>query len=172
MRLQKASLEPPSGLPHLLEQLGASGENGFIGTGQPTDAKTLAGYLQSLVDMDMGVNLRPQWVPMTTFWLVNHEDEIVGVSRLRHRLTPSLLEDGGHIGYYVQPDYRGRGYGKIILTLTLQEARKLDIERALLTVRHDNTPSIRIIETSGGVMEDERTDPDGVRYRRYWISLT
>jgi predicted acetyltransferase len=172
MRLQKASLEPPAGLPHLLEQLGPVGENGFIGTGQPTNTETMPSYLQSLVDMDMGLNLRPQWVPMTTFWLVNHEDEIVGVSRLRHRLTPSLLEDGGHIGYYVRPDYRGRGYGKIILTLTLQEARKLDIERALLTVRHDNIPSIRIIETSGGVMEDERTDPDGVRYRRYWIGLT
>jgi predicted acetyltransferase len=171
MRLQKAALEPPAGLQLLLEQLGAAGENGFIGTGQPPNTETLASYLQSLVDMDIGVNLRPGWVPMTTFWLLNDQDETVGVSRLRHRLTPLLIEDGGNIGYYVQPNYRGRGYGKIILKLTLLEARKLGIENALLTVASSNQPSIRIIESNGGVLEDERTDPEGVLYRRYWISL-
>jgi predicted acetyltransferase len=171
MRLVRASLEPPVGLELLLEQLGTAGENGFVGTGQPPKTETLASYLQTLVDMDMGVNLRPGWVPMTTFWLLDLQDEIVGVSRLRHRLTPSLLEDGGHIGYYVRPDYRGLGYGKTILSLTLIEARKLGIERVLLTVDSDNRPSIRVIEHNGGVMEDERVDAEGDPYRRYWIDL-
>jgi predicted acetyltransferase len=172
MRLQKASHEPPTGLQRLLDQLGAEGENGFMGTGQPPNTETLASYLRSLVDMDVGANLPPQWVPMTTFWLIDDQDEVVGVSRLRHRLTPSLIQDGGHIGYYVRPDYRGRGYGKAILNLTLLEARKLGIERALLTVASSNRPSIRIIESNGGVMEDERVGVDGILHGRYWIRLT
>jgi predicted acetyltransferase len=108
---------------------------------------------------------------MTTFWLLDDSKEIVGVSRLRHRLTASLLEDGGHIGYYIRPAYRGRGHGHELLALTLVEARKLGIQRALLTISSTNTPSIRIAERAGGVLEDERVDAEGVPYRRYWIDL-
>jgi predicted acetyltransferase len=46
------------------------------------------------------------------------------------------------------------------------------LDRVLLTVRSDNQPSIRVIEFNGGVMEDERKDDEGVRYRRYWIDLS
>jgi predicted acetyltransferase len=170
MRLVKASLEPPSGLEELLSQL-AKGENGFVGAGQPANATSLRTYLQSLVDMESGINLRPGWVPMTTHWLLDEDERIVGVSRLRHRLTPSLLADGGHIGYYVLPSERGKGHGTIILRLALIEARELNIDRALLTVNSDNVASIRVIETNGGILEDERVDEDGIPYRRYWIDL-
>ena len=171
VRLVRASLEPPAGLQELLQQLG-DGENGFVGTGQAPSTESLDAYLQSMVDMAAGINLSPEWVPMTTFWLLNDQDEVVGVSRLRHRLTPSLLADGGHIGYYVLPSERAKGYGTVVLRLTLIEARGLDIERVLLTVDSDNEPSIRVIEANGGVQEDERVDEEGVRYRRYWIDLT
>ncbi|MPZ49922.1 MAG: GNAT family N-acetyltransferase [Dehalococcoidia bacterium] len=171
MKLVKASLEPPSGLKMLLEQLGTTGENGFMGTGQPANTDTLASYLQSLMDMDNGANLRPEWVPMTTYWLLDNEEQIVGVSRLRHQLTLALLNDGGHIGYYVLRSQRRKGYGNTILRLTLVEARKLGIQRALLTVESDNIPSIHIAEANGGQLEDERLDEDGVLYRRYWIDL-
>jgi predicted acetyltransferase len=123
------------------------------------------------MDMSDGINLKPGWVPMTTHWLLDDAGEVVGVGRLRHRLTPALLEDGGHIGYYVRPTHRGKGYGTEILRLLLVEARKLGIDRALLTVHSDNGASIRVIERNGGVLEDERTDPEGVPYRRYWIAL-
>ena len=171
MRLVKASLEPPPGLEELLSQLG-EGENGFVGTGQPANTESLGAYVQSLVDMANGINLRPDWVPMTTHWLLDDNERIIGVSRLRHSLTPSLLVDGGHIGYYVLPLERGKGYGTALLRLTLIEARRYGIERALLTVDSDNEPSIRVIERNGGVQEDERVDADGIPYRRYWIDLT
>jgi predicted acetyltransferase len=171
LRLVKASLEPPPRLQDLLAQIGVSGENGFVGTGQPASSESLPAYLQRLVDMDLGLHLRPGWVPMTTYWLLDDEERIVGVSRLRHRLTPALLEDGGHIGYYVRPAERGKGYGTAMLRLTLDEARQLGIERVLLTVDSDNERSIHVIERNGGVMEDERIDENGVAYRRYWIDL-
>jgi predicted acetyltransferase len=42
----------------------------------------------------------------------------------------------------------------------------------LITTNSDNAPSIRVIETNGGVMEDERIDDTGKPYRRYWIETT
>jgi predicted acetyltransferase len=169
MRLVKVSLEPPDGLQVLLDSMVPS-ENGFVGTGQPIAPDMLPRYLQGLVDMAAGLNLQPGLVPMTTRWLLDDDDRVVGVSRLRHYLTPALLVVGGHIGYYVLPEERGKRYGAEILRLTLIEARALGITRALLTVGSANTPSIRVIEGNGGVMEDERVD-DGIPYRRYWIAL-
>jgi len=172
MRLVPVSLDPPPGLEEVLRQLG-HGENGFVGTGQPVDTSTLSSYLRGLVDMADGVNLKPGWVPTTTYWLLDDAGDVAGVSRLRHRLTQALIEDGGHIGYYVRRSERGKGYGTAILRLVLVEACKLGIDRALLTVDSDNAPSIRVIESNGGKLEDERTDPEtGGFYRRYWIDLS
>jgi len=173
MRLQKASLKAPRGLLEMYRELGP-GENGFFGEGDVATGKIpLGDHLQWLVDMSQGRNLRPDWVPMTTYWLLDDSGAVAGVSRLRHTLTPRLLNDGGHIGYYIRPAYRGKGHGTSILNLTLTEARKLSLDRVLLTVGAGNTPSIRIIEGRGGFLEDERTDPEnGVPYRRYWIDLT
>jgi predicted acetyltransferase len=92
------------------------------------------------------------------------------MSRLRHELNDVLLYHGGHIGYYVRAAVRGRGYGTVLLALTLAKGRTLGIERFLLTVDSDNAPSIRVIEGNGGLLEDERVDREtGRRFRRYWI---
>jgi len=172
MRLVKVSLEPPPGLADVYRELGAS-ENGFFGEAEVASGKLpMQEHLQRLVDMSEGRNLRRRWVPMTTHWLLHDAGVVAGVSRLRHRLTPELLNDGGNIGYYVRPAYRGKGHGRTILALTLEEARRLGLERVLLTVRTGNLPSIRVIEANGGVLEDERVDAEGLAYRRYWIDLT
>src|SRR5690606_29502328 len=126
-------------------------------------------FLGRLVAHARGVDLPAGWVPATTFWLLDDEGQVAGMSRLRHRLNETLLNHGGHIGYYVRPGARGRGYGTQILALTLAEGRRLGIQRFLLTVRTKNAASIRVIEANGGVMEDERIDEDGIPFRRYWI---
>jgi predicted acetyltransferase len=172
MRLVKASLEPPNRLLDAYREVGAS-ENGFFGQSEVVAGKIpVPEHLRMLVDMAEGRNLRPGQVPMTTYWLLDDADMLAGVSRLRHRLTEDLLSDGGHIGYYVRPAFRGRGHGHTLLRLTLEEAKRLGIERALLTIADDNAPSIRVAERAGGVMEDERVDNHGIPYRRYWIDLT
>jgi predicted acetyltransferase len=171
MRLEKVSLEPPQGLLDVYRELGGS-ENGFFGESDVAAGKIpLGDHLKRLVETSEGNHLSPGWVQMTTYWLLDDSEVLAGVSRLRHTLTPDLLNDGGNIGYYVRPAWRGKGYGTAILDLTLAEARKLGLERVLLTVHSDNTPSLRLIETNGGVLEDERIDEAGVPYRRYWIDL-
>ncbi len=69
-------------------------------------------------------------------------------------------------------DQRGKGYGKEMLRIALDELRKLGEKRALITTDPDNVRLIRVIEANGGQFSDVRTDPrTGAKYRRYWVDL-
>src|SRR4051794_1092520 len=155
MRLVAASLDAPDGLEAFLIEVGR-GEAGFGGTDFEPAKETLSDFLQRAVDRSGGRQLEPDWVPFTTYWLLDDDGAVVGISRLRHELNDFLMHHGGQIGYYVRPSARGKRYGTAILALTVAEGRKRGIERFLLTVDSDNEPSIRVIEGNGGVFEDER----------------
>ena len=169
MRLVAASLDPPEGLEAFLIEVDR-GETGFGGTDFASGKEPLSDFLQRMVDRSEGRRLEPGWVPFTTYWLLDDEGAVAGMSRLRHELTDELLYHGGHIAYYVRPSARGKRYGTAVLALTLAEGRKRGIDRFLLTVNSDNVPSIRVIEGNGGALEDERIDREtGRPFRRYWI---
>ncbi|MFI6434662.1 GNAT family N-acetyltransferase [Streptomyces sp. NPDC050759] len=106
---------------------------------------------------------RPDWVPMTNLWYVEG-DTFLGRLSIRHRLTPHLLELGGHIGYVVRLGARRRGHATAMLAAALPVCRQLGIDRALITCDTDNTASRKVIEANGGEFEDRR----GVKLR-YWI---
>ena len=105
----------------------------------------------------------PGFVPVTEHWWVEG-DEFLGRVGIRHRLTPALLETGGHIGYDVRPSARRRGHATVMLREGLIVARRLGIERALVTCDIDNVGSRAVIERNGGVLEDERTGK-----LRFWV---
>jgi predicted acetyltransferase len=131
-----------------------------------------AKYVKGRLDWKKGKNLPEGWIPSTTFWLVRDNDVILGTSRLRHKLTEHLRNIGGHIGYNIRPSQRRKGYGTLILELTLQKARELGLKRVLITCDDDNIASIKIIERNGGVLEDKITNEErNVPKRRYWIGL-
>jgi predicted acetyltransferase len=113
-----------------------------------------AELVATLEDNARGDGIPPEFVPHSTFWLVAG-GEIVAVSNLRHSLTPALKWRGGHVGYSVRPSSRRRGYGSLILRLTLQEARKLGIRTALVTCAKDNVGSAMVIRANGGVLQSE-----------------
>ncbi len=115
---------------------------------------------------DPATVLREGWVHCTYFWMVEG-DELVGYVAIRHRLSPWLLDQGGHIGYGVRPSRRREGHATRALGLALVEAGDLGIERALITCDHDNDASRRTIERNGGVLEDRRGDK-----LRYWCAVT
>ncbi|MCI0582320.1 MAG: GNAT family N-acetyltransferase [Chloroflexi bacterium] len=99
---------------------------------------------------------RPEgFVPATELWWVE-DDEWLGRIAIRHRLTPRLLEIGGHIGYDVRPSARRRGHATEMLRQVLAICRSMGIERALITCDVDNIGSRTVIEGNGGVLEDER----------------
>jgi len=103
------------------------------------------------------------WVPSTTLWWIEG-DAYLGRLAIRHRLTPHLLEAGGHIGYDVRPSARRRGHATAMLRAALPMARRLGITSALVTCDADNVASRKVIESNGGVLEDQRGDK-----LRFWV---
>ncbi len=110
------------------------------------------------------------FVHHSTFWLITDDDKIAGVSNLRHYLNESLLLEGGHIGFGIRPSFRRKGYASIILELTLSEAKKLNIDKALLTCDKSNIASAKTILKNGGVLWKEHLYKD-VMKQNYWIDL-
>jgi predicted acetyltransferase len=171
MRLEQASLDSPKGLPEFLADL-ADGENGFSGTPVHNGESTLQEYLQRCCDQTDDSKLEPGLVPQTVFWLLNSEDSVVGMVKVRHRLAESTRINGGHIGFYVHPSHRGKGFGKLALALALVELRKIGESKALITVYPENVPSIKIVEANGGQLDDTVFDPRTEHdVNRYWIEL-
>lgn len=112
------------------------------------------GYVKTLNDEEIGINLREGWVPCTHRWLIDSGGEVVGVTRLRHHIeTPFLAANGGHIGYDVAPGHRGRGHGHAALRAALVEAAILEIPRVSLYTGASNVASRAVIERQGGVLE-------------------
>jgi len=107
--------------------------------------------------------LPPGIVHQTVLWFVDGI-EWLGRLSIRHELTPALTEIGGHIGYYVRPSARRRGYATQMLTQSLPIAAALGIEPVLVTCDADNVASRRVIESAGAEFEDERHGK-----LRFWV---
>jgi predicted acetyltransferase len=128
-------------------------------------------YFAEVACFEADQDLGPDQVPQTYF-LLFEAGRLVGGSRVRHRLNEKLHLDGGNIGYEIRPPERGKGHGTAILGLSLLEARKLGLERVLLTAATDNVASRRVIEVHGGVPDGSTISPNtGEEMRRYWIEL-
>ena len=127
-------------------------ENGFVNN---IWGRTYEAFEQWLVKSEKtakGIGLEDGKVPQNIYWLYV-DGQPVGMGKLRHFLTDALREEGGHGGYAVRPSQRGKGYGKLILKYLLDEAKKLGIERFLVTVRNANAASIKVALANGGVIE-------------------
>jgi predicted acetyltransferase len=126
--------------------------------------EVFAEYVSWLRDQALEESPRPEgYVPCTTLWWVSGDDYL-GRLAIRHRLTPRLLNAGGHIGYDVRPSARRRGHATAMLAAALPIAAGLGIDRVLVTCDEDNTGSRKVIEANNGVLEDQRGD-----LLRYWV---
>lgn len=73
----------------------------------------------------------------------------------------------------MRPSSRGKGYGKEMLRLGLEEARKMGIQKVMLSCNEDNLASIGVIEANGGRDFRPSISPfDGKPIRIYWIDLS
>lgn len=152
--LRKAAPDDGRDIYDMLQRIGAN-ENGFVNEVNGMDYGQFPGWLSRHADMSRGIGLEDWMVPATTFWLM-HGDVPVGQGNLRHRLTDALRQEGGHIGYAIDASLRGRGYGKALLRLLLEEARRMGVtEELLVTVRIGNTASRRVAEACGGELRRE-----------------
>jgi len=123
-----------------------------------------AAFAQRLRDLALLETPRPEGkVPETLLWWVDG-DEYLGRLSIRHELTDALREFGGHIGYVVRPFARRQSHARAMLAAALPIARDLGIDPALLTCDADNVGSRRVIESNGGVLEDQREAK-----LRFWV---
>ena len=123
-----------------------------------------AAYVARVVrDREEDAPRRPGWVPCTTLWWVDGP-AYLGRIAIRHRLTPALREVGGHIGYDVRRSARRQGHATAMLAAALPVAAALGIDPALVTCDDTNIGSRTVIETNGGLLEDQRG-----RKLRYWV---
>ena len=138
----------------------------------PLAVNDFDGFLVSLENMASGLGLATTWVPMHTYFLVQDQNMVVGIARLRPALTPALELDGGHIGYDIVPGYRNLGYGTELLRLTLQKAQALGLAKVILTTESNNIGSTRIIERNGGQFRRAYLSPaSNAPMRRYIIDI-
>lgn len=127
--------------------------------------------LQSLFDSEKGENLPEGWVPDSTYWLVTENKKVIGAVNIRHSLTESLLNSGGHIGYGIRPSERRKGYATKLLSLSLKKAIELGIQKVLVVCDATNEGSEKTILNNGGLRDSDFIEKDGNIVRRFWIEL-
>ncbi len=55
---------------------------------------------------------------------------------------------------------------------TLEEAKRLKIYKVLFVALETNTPSNKVIQKCGGILENKVKDSDNSIINRYWISIS
>lgn len=114
--------------------------------------------IQTLDQYERG-NQDLKFASSSSFFVMDEKDNLIGAASIRHYLTIGSLNSWGHIGYGVRPNQRNRGYGTQILKLTLEEAKKLKIHKALVSAYTTNNYSCQIIESYGGILENTVPGP-------------
>lgn len=132
----------------MLQRIGSM-ENGFGNAASGISWADYPAFIASLLRQRDEPDLAAGYVPQASLWLFDG-DEAVGYAKLRYYLNDSLRQRGGHIGYGVRADRRGRGYATAMLALCLRRAASLGIGEALITCDEANLASRRVIEKNGG----------------------
>lgn len=112
-------------------------------------------------------------VPATTYFSIRQSDnKIIGTIQLRHYLNEFLKKTGGHIGYGIRPSERGKGYGTHQLRLVLDEAKKLKLEKVMITCDKDNQASAKVAIKNGAVLTWEGyVEEKKSIIQHYWIEI-
>ncbi len=149
----------------------ASGEQRLNGMGGWRDDGFDA-FLDRVRRHAAGVDIPTDRAPASTYWLVRDKRRVIGSVNIRHWLPPHMEHEGGHVGYSIRPSERCRGYATALLAMAVDKAWLMDVDRVLVTCDKDNSPSARVIQKNGGVLEDEViSEHTGGVVQRYRIDM-
>ena len=79
---------------------------------------------------------------------------MVGRIGIRHKLNDFLFHEGGHIGYFVRPSRRAKGFATEMLKQILETDLAKKISILLLTCDEGNFASEKTILNNGGQLEN------------------
>ena len=111
--------------------------------------------LPRIINNSKGIDLPNGYVPSTEHFLWN-DDIIVGLFRIRHKLNDFLRNGGGHIGYGIKKEYRGKGYASKGLSLIIEKAWYIiEEDEIYMSVRKDNIASLIVQKKNGAYIHHE-----------------
>lgn len=142
------------------------------GCGNLSKCKTTKEWIDGLKLFSDSKTCPEGMVPSNTYLAVRQSDnKLVGIIDLRMNINNPVLKSwGGHIGYSVRPHERRKGYAKKMLSLILQNAKALGLERVMISCDNDNIASEKTIIANGGKFE-KTVDVNGKPVKVYWITL-
>lgn len=131
-------------------------------------------WLNNIINDSKGFSDKECYSGVSIFlYYLIYDNEIIGSGSLR--INPEcnniLKETGGHIGYGIRPDKRGKGFGTYFCHLLLEKAQENDLSKVMITCKEDNIGSSKIIENNFGEYIDKVKDRDNVTYKRYLIDV-
>ncbi len=97
------------------------------------------------------------------------DGKLIGCIKIHHSLTNDL-KSGGNIAYGIRPSERGKGYGKRQLKICLKYAKKLHMDKVIITCDKDNIASAATAKSCGGVLFHE-FEEDRIIKQQYAIDL-
>ncbi|AUH50161.1 hypothetical protein CXB49_04665 [Chromobacterium sp. ATCC 53434] len=128
------------------------------------------GWFRKMVRHADGEALPAGWVPYQTWFLLEDDGEIAGAARLRRGETEVIQDRIGHIGFEVLPEWRGNGYGRVLLQYVQAMAGQPACGNWVVVCDSANPAATRTVEACGGQMLEDVRLADGTVLRRY--SLT
>ena len=138
----------------------AADENGFTNDSHGiTYADFIGSYILRRRQFLTGEGLESGLVRQTDY-ILWADGKIAGLFRIRPELNDFLrTQNGGHIGFGIHPDFRGRGYATEGLrqALLLLKAKTRD-ESAVLFVHKNNGASLRVMQKNGGTIHHETAE--------------
>jgi len=156
IKLKKLQISDGRDIYDMLQTI-STNENEFK---NPVNGMNFDTYKDWLVEQDKWskeIDLPDGYVGQTIFWLYD-DNRPVGVGKIRHKLTPSSRVAGGNIGYAISSLERGKGYGKVLISLLKEQCVEMKIEERLLTVEKYNPASKAVIEKCGGKLIKENDE--------------
>ena len=106
------------------------------------------------------------------FYIRKSDNRLVGMQQVRHYLNDYLSKYGGHIGYYIKPNERRKGYASSMLKAVLPYCREIGLDKILITCFDDNIGSEKTILNNGGIYESTVCEINSKRnLKRFWNTL-
>lgn len=134
------------------------------------DYKDFDLLLEKIHKFSAGIDLPEGYVPSSTWWLVEDE-ELIGVTNIRHCLNSEIKHCGGHMGMGIRPSYRRRGLGKRLMRLSIEKLYGMGVGAIHIHCYRENSASSGCIVANGGVLESEITVDEKV-IQRYLVKNT